>query len=135
MNSIPLGPPPGSGTTPEGPRPPLRSRASLYVPANLLVLAWFVQTPGQLTWLAVLLALVLGGVQSVIRATIAVQSPRGRFGATFGLMQVGTKLAGCAASLVFGGMYAATGHSRSGLVTLLAQLLVGWWVLARRKAA
>lgn len=100
--------------------------------AAVLVLAWFVQTPGQLTWLAVLLALVLGGVQSVIRATIAVRAPRGRFGATFGLMQVGTKLAGFAASLIFGGMYAATGHSRSGLLTLFAQLLVGWWVLRRR---
>jgi hypothetical protein len=29
-------------------------------------------------------------------------------------------------------MYAATGYSRSGLLTLLAQLLVGWWVLRRR---
>lgn len=74
MNSIPLGPPPGSGTTPEGPRPPLRSRASLYVPANLLVLAWFVAagvvTLGhrfvpQSGWLMVHLML-LGGVSTAI---------------------------------------------------------------------
>jgi MFS family permease len=80
----------------------------------VLVAAWFVQTTAQLTWLAVLLALVLGGVQSVLRANVAVLAPQGRFGATFGLMQVGTKLAGFFASLVFGGIYAATGHPRTG---------------------
>ena len=100
--------------------------------AAVLVLAWFVRTPTELTWLAVLLALVLGGVQSVLRANVAVLAPRGRFGATFGLMQVGTKLAGFVASLVFGGMYAATGQPRSGVLALLAQIVVGWWVLARR---
>lgn len=97
----------------------------------VLVLAWFVQTPEQLTWLAVLLALVLGGVQSVIRAIVAVMAPRGHFGTTFGLMQVGTKLAGFVASLVFGGMYALTGNPRGGLLALLAQLLTGWWVLRK----
>lgn len=101
--------------------------------AAVLVLARFVQTPAQLTALAALLALVLGGVQSVIRATVAVLAPRGRFGATFGLMQVGTKLAGFIASLVFGAAYAASGSPRSGLLTLLAQLIVGWWLLARAK--
>lgn len=76
-----------------------------------------------------LLALVLGGVQSVVRATIAVLAPAGRFGATFGLLQVGTKLAGFVASLLFGAAYAATGDSRSGLILLFSQLAVGWWVL------
>jgi UMF1 family MFS transporter len=99
----------------------------------VLVAACFVRTTVQLTCLAVPLALVLGGVQSVLRANVAVLAPRGRFGATFGLMQVGTKLAGFFASLVFGSIYAATGHPRSGLMALLVQLLVGWWVLARAK--
>ena len=97
----------------------------------VIVLAWFVRTPGQLTALAVLLALVLGGVQSVVRATIAVLAPPGRYGATFGLMQVGTKLAGFAASLLFGATYAATGNPRTGLAVLLAQLLAGWYVLRK----
>lgn len=97
----------------------------------VIVLAAFVQNPGQLTGLAVLLALVLGGVQSVVRATIAGLAPPGRFGATFGLLQVGTKLAGFVASLLFGAAYAATGESRTGLIVLLAQLAAGWWVLRR----
>ena len=101
----------------------------------VLVLAWLVTTPAQLHWLAVLLALVLGGVQSVIRATMAGLAPRGRFGATFGLMQVGTKLAGFVASLVFGIMLATSGHPRAGLVTLLVQIAVGWWLLTRRSRA
>ena len=99
--------------------------------ACVLVLAWFVQTPAHLTALAALLGLVLGGVQSVIRATVAALAPAGRAGATFGLMQVGTKLAGFVASLVFGGVLAAAGQPRGGLLTLLAQLLAGWWLLSR----
>ncbi|MFY8222656.1 MAG: hypothetical protein ACOVJ6_12180, partial [Pirellulales bacterium] len=62
---------------------------------------------------------------------IAALAPQGRFGATFGLLQVGTKLAGFAASLLFGAAYAATGDSRTGLAVLFVQLAAGWWVLAR----
>ena len=101
----------------------------------VIVLAAFVQNPGQLTGLAVVLALVLGGVQSVVRATIAGLAPPGRFGATFGLLQVGSKLAGFVASLLFGAAYAATGESRTGLIVLLAQLAAGWWVLRRQAQA
>jgi MFS transporter, UMF1 family len=97
----------------------------------VLVVAWFVRTVPQLHALAVLLALVLGGVQSVIRATVAEAAPEGRAGVTFGLLQVGAKLAGAAAGLAFGWLYLATGHPRAGLGALLLQLLVGWWLLRR----
>jgi UMF1 family MFS transporter len=99
----------------------------------VLALATLVRTPVQLHWLAALLALVLGGVQSVIRATVAGLAPRGRFGATFGLMQVGTKLSGFVASLVFGAMLAVSGLPRAGLVTLLVQIIAGWWCLRRHR--
>jgi MFS transporter, UMF1 family len=98
----------------------------------VLALATLVQTPAQLHWLAALLALVLGGVQSVIRATVAGLAPQGRFGATFGLMQVGTKLSGFVASLLFGAVLAASGLPRAGLVTLLLQIVAGWWFLRRQ---
>ena len=99
----------------------------------VLTLATLVRTPAQLHWLAALLALVLGGVQSVIRATVAGLAPRGRFGATFGLMQVGTKLSGFVASLLFGAVLAASGLPRAGLVTLLVQIVAGWWLLRRQR--
>ena len=99
----------------------------------VLTLATLVRTPAQLHWLAALLALVLGGVQSVIRATVAGLAPRGRFGATFGLMQVGTKLSGFVASLLFGAVLAVSGLPRAGLVTLLIQIVVGWWLLVRQR--
>jgi len=99
------------------------------------VLGWFVESPAQLTWLAVLLALVLGGVQSVVRAIVAVLAPPGRCGATFGLFQVGTKLAAALASLLFGAMYALSGLPRAGGATLVVQLVVGWWVLRGAAAA
>jgi MFS transporter, UMF1 family len=97
----------------------------------VLTLAWFVRTVPQLHALAVLLALVLGGVQSVIRAAVAEAAPEGRAGVTFGLLQVGSKLAGAAAGLAFGGLYLATGYPRAGLAALLVQILLGWWALAR----
>ena len=97
----------------------------------VLVLAWFVDSVPQLFALAVLLAVVLGGVQSVIRATVAEAAPGGRAGVTFGLLQVGTKLAGAAAGLTFGSLYLATGQPRAGLSALLVQLLAGWWLLRR----
>ena len=97
----------------------------------VLVLSWFVSTQGQLIWLAALLALVLGGVQSLLRAAVAVLTPPGRSGVTFGLMQVGTKLAGFVASLFFGAMQVATSEPKAGLLTLIAQMLAGWWLLRR----
>jgi UMF1 family MFS transporter len=96
--------------------------------------ALFVTTRPQLTAMAILLALVLGGAASVIRAAVAVLAPAGRYGATFGLLNVGSKLAGFVASLVFGGVYALSGHPRAGLVALLGQLLLGWWLLSRAGA-
>lgn len=99
--------------------------------AAVLVLGWFVQTPAQLTWLAVLLALVLGGLQSVLRAAVAALTPPSHAGVTFGLMQVGTKLAGFTASLVFGALQAVTGEPRAGLVALLLQLGAATFCLAR----
>ncbi|MFM7244953.1 MAG: MFS transporter [Planctomycetaceae bacterium] len=97
----------------------------------VLVLALFVETTQQLYGLAVLLALVLGGIQSLLRAAVAVLAPSGHAGVSFGLLQVGTKLAGFAASLAFGGLQVATGSPQSGLLALIAQLAIGWWLMRR----
>lgn len=97
----------------------------------VLVLAWFVRTPAELHGLAVLLALVLGGAQSVVRSAVATLAPAGRSGVTFGLLQVGTKLAGCGAGLAFGALHLATGLPQAGLVALVAQLVAAWWLLRR----
>lgn len=98
---------------------------------SVLVLAWFVQTTQQLYGLAVLLALVLGGIQSLLRAAIAVRAPSGHEGVSFGLLQVGTKLSGFVASLALGGLQVATGSPQSGLIALVAQLAIGWWLIRR----
>ncbi len=97
----------------------------------VLGLAWGIGSVPQLYALAVLLALVLGGIQSVLRAMLAVSAPPGHHAATFGVMQVGTKLTGFFASLVFGWAYMASGIPRAGLVILLVQLILGWWLLSR----
>jgi UMF1 family MFS transporter len=97
----------------------------------VLVLAWFVETTTQLYGLAVLLALVLGGIQSLLRAAIAVLAPSGHAGVSFGLLQVGTKLSGFAASLAFGALHVVTGSPQSGLLALVVQLMVGWWLVRR----
>lgn len=81
------------------------------------------------------LALVLGGIQSVIRATVANMAPAGRAGATVGLLHVGTKIAGCVASLAFGLAYEFVAAPRAGLAVLVLQLLAGWWALRRASPA
>ena len=101
--------------------------------ALVLGLAWGIQSVPQLYALAVLLALVLGGIQSVLRAMLAVAAPPGHHAATFGIMQVGTKLTGFVASLIFGWAYMASGIPRAGLVILLVQLILGWWLLSRAR--
>ena len=65
---------------------------------------------------------------------LAVAAPDGHHAATFGLMQVGTKLTGFTASLAFGWVYAATGIAKAGLLVLLVQLIFGWWLLSKTKA-
>jgi UMF1 family MFS transporter len=97
----------------------------------VLVLAWFVRSPTDLHWLAVLLALVLGGAQSLLRAAVAALTPSGHAGVAFGLLQVGTKLAGFAAGLAFGALLLATGVPQAGLIALIAQLVAAWWMLWR----
>jgi len=97
----------------------------------VLVLAWFVNSTQQLYGLAVLLALVLGGIQSLLRAAVAVLAPAGHAGVSFGLLQVGTKLSGFAANLAFGALQLATGSPQSGLLALIAQLAIGWWLIRR----
>ena len=98
---------------------------------GVLALSWFVRSPMDLYGLAVPLALVLGGVQSLLRAAVADLAPDGRSGVTFGLLQVGTKLAGFVASLAFGALHLATGVPEAGLMALIAQLAAAWWLLRR----
>lgn len=97
----------------------------------VLGLAWFVAERWQLVALAVLLALVLGGVQSVLRAVVAVLSPKTHAGSAFGLFQVGAKLTGFVASMGFGLVYELSGQPRAGIVVLFVQLMAGWVLLAR----
>lgn len=97
----------------------------------VLVLAWFVRTPAELHLLAVLLAIVLGGAQSLLRAAVATLAPAGHSGVTFGLLQVGTKLSGAAAGLCFGLLQLATGVPQAGLLALIAQVAAAWWILRR----
>jgi UMF1 family MFS transporter len=95
----------------------------------VLVCAWFVGSPAELWRLAAVLAVVLGGTQSVLRAAVAVLAPEGRSGVTFGLLQVGTKLAGFVAGLAFGLLQMVSGLPQAGLVALVVQIAVAWWLL------
>ena len=56
---------------------------------------------------------------------IAALAPAGHAAASFGVMQVGTKLAGFVASLAFGGVQLVAHEPRAGLVVLLGPLIAG----------
>jgi UMF1 family MFS transporter len=97
----------------------------------VLVLAWLVRTPAHLHGVAVLLALVLGGAQSLLRAAVAAAAPPGREGITFGLLQVGTKFAGFGVGVAFGVLQLVGGVPEAGLVAIGVQLAASWWLLRR----
>jgi len=97
----------------------------------VLARAGLITTVTQLYTLAVLLALVLGVIQSILRLLLAIEAPSGHRAATFGLVQVGTELTGFAASFGFSLACASSGSPRAGFGLLLLQLLVGWWLLHR----
>jgi Permeases of the major facilitator superfamily len=97
----------------------------------VLGLACLVAARWQLVALAVLLALVLGGVQSVLRAVVAVLAPKTHAGSAFGLFQVGSKFTGFLASMGFGLVYELSGRPRAGIIVLFVQLIAGWLLLSR----
>jgi UMF1 family MFS transporter len=103
----------------------------LLVWIGLLTSAWFVQTKAAYWVMAVGVALVLGGTQSVSRAIMAVLIPKQHAAKFFGFFNLSGKATGFIGTFVFGLVIAWTGNSRLAVVNLLAFFIIGLLILWR----
>lgn len=98
----------------------------------LLCSAWFVDQAWQFWALAVGVALVLGGTQSVSRAIMGSLTPRGQEARYFGFFNLSGKATSFLGTFFFGVVVAMTGSSRLAIVGLLLFFVVGLLIVATR---
>jgi len=103
----------------------------LAVWVGLLVAALLVTTKLQFWCLAGVLALVMGGIQSLSRAVMGVMTPPSRAAEFFGFFNFSSKATSFMGPFVFGWMIVATDSARAAIFSLLAFFLVGAMLIAR----
>ena len=103
----------------------------LLVWIGLLTSAWCVKTKPAYWVMAVGVALVLGGTQSVSRAIMGVLTPQEHAAKFFGFFNLSGKATSFMGTFVFGLVIAWTGSSRLAVVNLLAFFIIGLVILWR----
>ena len=96
----------------------------------VVVAAFFVATKVQFWCLGVVLALVLGGTQSVSRAIMGVMTPPARTAEFFGFFNLSGKATSFLGPFVFGAIMGINGNPRHAILSLLPFFLVGWAITA-----
>ena len=103
----------------------------LGVYTGISVLGFFMTTAWQFWALAVMLAMVQGGVQGLSRSVYASMIPAGRSTEFFGFYSVSSKFAGIAGPLVFAVVGQSMGTSRYGILSLVFFFVAGGILLTR----
>jgi MFS-type transporter involved in bile tolerance (Atg22 family) len=97
-----------------------------------LFAAFFISTLAQFWVMGVVLALIMGGIQSVSRAIMAQMTPPSRSGEFFGFFNLSGKATSFAGPIVFGSILAWSGRPHLAILSLLPFFLVGgglaWWI-------
>jgi MFS transporter, UMF1 family len=107
----------------------------LAVWAGLLIAVALVQTKCGYWIMGAVLAMVLGGTQSVSRAIVGVLTPPERSGEFFGFFNVSGKAASVLGPLQFGAVFWLTGSSRAAALSLLVFFLLGGAIVAHVRIA
>jgi UMF1 family MFS transporter len=103
----------------------------LAVWVGLIVSAFFIYTKPPFWILGAVLAMVMGGVQSVSRAIMGVMTPERHSAEFFGFFNLSGKATGILGSFLFGLTIYLTGSSRYAIVSLLVLFLLGWALITR----
>jgi len=103
----------------------------LAVWGGLLIAAFFVQTKGQFWTLGAILALVMGGTQSVSRAIMGLMTPTAHAAEFFGFFNLSGKATSFLGTFLFGLIQWRTGSPRLAIVSLVIFFLIGWILTAR----
>ena len=107
--------------------------ACLSVWSGLLIVALFVYTQLGFWILAVVIAMVMGGTQSVSRSMMATMIPEERNAQYFGFFNLSGKATSFMGTFLFGALVAITGSSRMAIFGLLPLFLVGALLLSNVK--
>ena len=112
-----------------GQKPTLMTCLGIWV--GLVVAARFVVTPGQFWVLGAILALVLGGTQSVSRAIMGRMTPPEHTAEFFGFFNLSGKATSFLGTFLFGLIFWLTGSPRTAIVSLFVFFLLGWAIVSR----
>ncbi len=97
----------------------------------LLHAAWFVDDSWEFWVLAVGVALVMGGTQSISRAIMSTLTPEGQEARYFGFFNLSGKATCFLGTFFFGAVVALSGSSRLAIVGLLLFFMVGLFIIVR----
>jgi len=112
-----------------GQKPTLMGCLAVWV--GLLVAAFFVVSKAQFWVLGIVLALVMGGTQSVSRAIMGRMVPPAHSAEFFGFFNFSGKATSFLGTFLFGLMMLLTGSARLAILSLLVFFLIGWAITAR----
>jgi MFS-type transporter involved in bile tolerance (Atg22 family) len=98
---------------------------------GLLIAAFFVKQSWQFWIMAGVLALVMGGVQSVSRAIMGVMTPVEKSGEFFGFFNFSGRATSMVGPPLFGTVLVYTGSAHWALLSLLIFFIIGWAFISR----
>ncbi len=103
----------------------------LAVWVGLVIGAYFIYTKPPFWVLGAILAMVMGGVQSVSRAIMGMMTPERHAAEFFGFYNLSGKATSVFGPFLFGAAIYWTGSSRNAIVSLLVLFLLGWALMMR----
>jgi MFS-type transporter involved in bile tolerance (Atg22 family) len=106
-----------------GEKPTLMACIVVYM--GWLIAAFFISTRVQFWIMGAVLALVMGGIQSVSRAIMALMTPASRSAEFFGFFNLSSKATSFAGPIVFSSIRAWTGQPHLAILSLLVFFIIG----------
>jgi UMF1 family MFS transporter len=92
----------------------------------LLVYAYFVTTRREFWIMGVVVALVMGGTQSISRAIMGSMTPQSHTAEFFGFFNLSARATSMVGPILFAQVLTMTGNANLAIVSLLAFVLAGW---------
>jgi|688.fasta_scaffold00663_39 UMF1 family MFS transporter len=102
---------------------------NLAVWVALLIAAFFITTKSQFWMMAAILALVMGGAQSVSRAMMAMMTPASRAAEFMGFFNLSGRAVSTLGPMLFATILHITGSSHYAILSLLIFFVIGWLLI------
>jgi UMF1 family MFS transporter len=97
----------------------------------LLSFSWWVTSETEFWIMGAIVALVMGGIQAVSRSIMGLMTPANRTAEFFGFYNLSSKATSFIGPFTFGLVILFTGSARLAILSLLAQLIIGWLLVSR----